>query len=163
MGVRFFLQNILIVFNLKWTLGQSNNFCLKWSFFIIKQNNIHKKIQKFTCNPTNTPRAFHVETTWKHSFPRHFNVKYTWNVCREATISMFCVSFRMYDVSYVEIQFHYWKLRNFVTSWIVVKNIIKLDSKLFLHKTNKYIQRKPWWNILYIRRNDVTYAEFKTF
>ena len=32
--------------------------------------------------PTNTPRGFHVETTWKRSFPRHFNVESTWCVCR---------------------------------------------------------------------------------
>ena len=30
---------------------QGNNFCLKWSFFIIKQNYINKKSQKFTCKP----------------------------------------------------------------------------------------------------------------
>ena len=27
--------------------------------------------------PTNTPRVFHVETTWKQPFPRRFNVGYT--------------------------------------------------------------------------------------
>ena len=37
--------------------------------------------------PTNTPRVFHVETTWKRSFPRLFNVKYTWCVCRKESIS----------------------------------------------------------------------------
>ena len=31
--------------------------------------------------PTNAPRGFHVETTWKQSFPRRFNVEYTWCVC----------------------------------------------------------------------------------
>ena len=31
--------------------------------------------------PTNTPRVFHVETTWKRLFPRRFNVEYTWSVC----------------------------------------------------------------------------------
>ena len=29
-------------------------------------------------NPTNTPRRFHVETTWKRPFPRRFNVESTW-------------------------------------------------------------------------------------
>ena len=29
-------------------------------------------------SPTNAPRLFHVETTWKRSF----NVEYTWSVCR---------------------------------------------------------------------------------
>ena len=32
--------------------------------------------------PTNTPRGFHVEMTWKRSFPRRFNVESTWCVCR---------------------------------------------------------------------------------
>ena len=32
--------------------------------------------------PTNTPRVFHVETTWKRSFPPRFNVEYTSCVCR---------------------------------------------------------------------------------
>ena len=34
------------------------------------------------CLPTNPPRGFHVETTWKRPFPRHFNVESTWCVCR---------------------------------------------------------------------------------
>ena len=38
-------QNIL--FTLKQNWGQSNNFYLKWSFFVIKQNN-NKNFQKFT-------------------------------------------------------------------------------------------------------------------
>ena len=32
--------------------------------------------------PTNTPREFHVETTWKRPFPCRFNVESTWCVCR---------------------------------------------------------------------------------
>ena len=32
----------------------------------------------YTGNPTNTPRGFHVET----SFPRRFNMESTWCVCR---------------------------------------------------------------------------------
>ena len=35
--------------------------------------------------PTNIPRVFHVETTWRRSFPRRFNVEYKWSVCRENT------------------------------------------------------------------------------
>ena len=31
--------------------------------------------------PTNTPRVFHVGTTWKRPFTRRFNVEYTWCVC----------------------------------------------------------------------------------
>ena len=34
-------------------------------------------------NPTDTPRGFHVETTWKRPFPRRFNVESTWCVCKE--------------------------------------------------------------------------------
>ena len=37
-------------------------------------------------NPINTPRVFHVETTWKQPFSRRFNVEYTWCVCREDII-----------------------------------------------------------------------------
>ena len=37
-------------------------------------------------NSTNTPRVFHVETTWKQQFPHHFNVKYAWCVCREEAV-----------------------------------------------------------------------------
>ena len=33
--------------------------------------------------PINTPRVFHVETTWKRPFLRRFNVEYTWCVCRD--------------------------------------------------------------------------------
>ena len=39
-------------------------------------------VNEGTFYPTNTPRVFHVETTWKRSFPRRFNVEYTWSVCR---------------------------------------------------------------------------------
>ena len=42
---------IIFLKTLKGTWGQSNNFCLKWYFFIIKQNDIYKKFQKFTCKP----------------------------------------------------------------------------------------------------------------
>ena len=32
--------------------------------------------------PANTPRGFHVETTWKRPFSSRFNVESTWCVCR---------------------------------------------------------------------------------
>ena len=38
--------------NLKGILGQCNNFCLKWSFLIIKENGINKKFRKFICIAT---------------------------------------------------------------------------------------------------------------
>ena len=34
--------------------------------------------------PTNTPRRFHVETTWKRPFPCRFNLESTWYVCRHS-------------------------------------------------------------------------------
>ena len=37
--------------------------------------------QFVNCYPANTPRGFHVETTWKRPFPRRFNVESTWCVC----------------------------------------------------------------------------------
>ena len=40
-----------LVNGLKGTWGQSNNFCWKWSFFIIKRNDNYKKLRKFTCKP----------------------------------------------------------------------------------------------------------------
>ena len=40
-------------------------------------------------SPTNTPRGFHVETTWKRSFPRRYDVESTWCVCREGTPRLF--------------------------------------------------------------------------
>ena len=46
---------------------------------------VFKIVESLQCilNPTNTPREFHVETTWKRPFPRRFNVELTWCVCRE--------------------------------------------------------------------------------
>ena len=38
--------------------------------------------------PTNTPRGFHVETTWKRPFPRRFNVESTWCVYSVQSIMM---------------------------------------------------------------------------
>ena len=37
-------------------------------------------------NPTNTPRVFHLEKTWKRPLPRRFNVECTWCVCRKKKI-----------------------------------------------------------------------------
>ena len=36
----------------------------------------------FPFYPTNTPRVFHVATTWKRSFPSRFNLECTWCVCK---------------------------------------------------------------------------------
>ena len=37
--------------------------------------------------PTNAPRVFRVETTWKRSFLRRFNVEYTLCVCMVTVFS----------------------------------------------------------------------------
>ena len=71
---------------------QHKNGCLATSdlFHMFKQSvklyTFHYHILK--SNPTNTPRVFHVETTWKQSFQRLFNVEYTWSVCREETLKI---------------------------------------------------------------------------
>ena len=54
-----------------------------------QENNCHQS--RFVPNaaqslPTNTPRVFHVDTTWKRSFPGRFNVEYTWCVCRATAL-----------------------------------------------------------------------------
>ena len=36
----------------------------------------------FPFYPTDTPRVFHVATTWKRSFPSRFNLECTWCVCK---------------------------------------------------------------------------------
>ena len=41
-----------------------------------------KVLRSGLINPTNTPRGFQVEATWKQPFPRRFNVESTWYVCR---------------------------------------------------------------------------------
>ena len=40
--------------------------------------------------PRNTPRGFHVETTWKRSFPRRLNVESTWCVYSGSLIFYRC-------------------------------------------------------------------------
>ena len=49
----------------------------KCHLLISSNQNIRVKIGY----PTNTPRVFHVITTWKRPFPRRFNVEYMWCVC----------------------------------------------------------------------------------
>ena len=46
--------------------------------------------------PTNTPRGFHVETTWKRPFPRRFNVESTWCVCRDMSLNSRLGIFQVY-------------------------------------------------------------------
>ena len=68
--------------------------------------------------PTNTPRVFHVETTWKRSFPRRFNMEYTWSVCRVNIFEASC--------------FQHSKIFQ-VAAW----NYKSLMTKLFMEKTLK--------------------------
>ena len=56
---------------------------------------------------------------------------------------MFCMFIRLYDVTYVKIQFNHWKLRDFISSSKMIKNTIKLYRRFLLDKTNKKIRRKP--------------------
>ena len=74
---------------------------------------------------------------------------------------MFCMSIRVYDVTYLKLHLNHLKLHNFTGLWKMVKNTIKLYRRLFLHKTNKKckeIQGKMFCTF----RCDVSYAEFKT-
>ena len=51
------------------------------------------KVSNVMAIPTNRPRVFHTETTWKLSFPRRFNVEYTCFICTDSTIKehpLFC-------------------------------------------------------------------------
>ena len=48
----------------------------------------HESFSWRTNYSTNTPRRFHVETTWKRLFLRHFNVESRWCVCRVAYAKM---------------------------------------------------------------------------
>ena len=100
--------------------------CLKWFSFIIKQNAIDRKFQKFTCQP--------LLTCFASSF-----VCMAWLMLRYSLIT-----------------------ENLISSWKMVKNTLRLYRKLFLHKTSIKMQRKPMEYVLYIRKYDATYAEFKT-
>ena len=47
------------------------------------------------------------------------------------------------DVIYIETQFNYSKLPNFICSAKMVKRNIRLCRRFFLHKINEDMQRKP--------------------
>ena len=53
--------------------------CIPFNIFSCRILTISNRLK---CYPTNTPRGFHVETTWKRPFPRRFNVEPAWSVCR---------------------------------------------------------------------------------
>ena len=71
-------------------LHVSKNQRNQWTY-VIQEKSVIKNAPPThpSLNPTNTPRGFHVETTWKRPFPRRFNVESKWSVCREE--SMTCV------------------------------------------------------------------------
>ena len=60
---------------LKRTWGESNNFCLKWSFFIIKQNGIYKKLQKITFQPQLTYFICSIVCMTSHTLRYSFFIK----------------------------------------------------------------------------------------
>ena len=65
-------------------------------------------------------------------------------------MSIFCLFIRVYDVIYVLIQFNRSKLCNFISSWKMVKNTIKLYyRRCFIYKSNKNAQKT---------RGDIFYA-----
>ena len=68
-----------------------------WSFSQLSIQNI----------PTNTPRGFHVEMTWKQPFPRRFNVDSTWCVCRDILATICIVTKEKNEFKFFLIlQFH---------------------------------------------------------
>ena len=71
--------------------------------------------------PTNTPRVFHVETTWKRPIPRRFNMKYTWCVCRVGTPIL--VSFSEWFL----VQLNYYLKRCFIKTLKYLK-LMDMDS-----------------------------------
>ena len=50
-----------------------------WTILMI---NFSVSYRVYRACPTNIPRGFYVETTWKQLFPRQFNAESTWCVCR---------------------------------------------------------------------------------
>ena len=68
---------------------------------------------------------------------------------------------RVYDVTYVEVQFSHSRLYKFISSWKVDKNSMKLYRFFFIKLTKKYKENEGW-NILKFRGYAVIYAGFKT-
>ena len=69
---------------------------------------------------------------------------------------------RMDGVIYLEIQSNYFKLCNFISSWKIVKNTIKLAEGYFSTKLTETCKENQGWNVLCIRGYDVNHIEFKT-
>ena len=77
----------------------------------------------------------------------------------KATIRIFCLFIRLYGVTFLDMQCNRSKLFNFISSWKIVENTIKLChiASAFSMKVTKNERQA-----LYIRGHDVTYAECKT-
>ena len=73
------------------------------------------------------------------------------NVYMLATVSMLCMFFCVYDVTYIKTQFNHSKFCCFIS----------LREKFFFHKINKNMHSKPGIIFLYIHRYDNTHARFK--
>ena len=58
-----------------------------------------KAVLDFWLFPTNTPRVFHVETTWKRSLLSRFNIKHTW--CTFRIVHKIIITFQGACVPYV--------------------------------------------------------------
>ena len=54
-----------------------------------------------------------------------------------------CMLIRVYDITYIAIQFNHSKLSNFISSWKMVKNTTKRSRWFFLRETDKKMKRKP--------------------
>ena len=69
-------------------LRSTNGFAFTPYFSTICSTNFVRKFNASNLPPflQNTPREFHVETTWKRPFPRRFNVESTWCVCNDVGI-----------------------------------------------------------------------------
>ena len=83
--------------------------------------------------PTNKPRGFHFQTTWKHSFPRHFNVEFTWCISRELnvslTASLVCL---ISDGKKVEMIFkHLRNLFQVIFSYMIVVTVVEAFGRNF--------------------------------
>ena len=143
---------IIFLKTLKGTWGQSNNFCLKWYFFIIKQNDIYKKFQKFTCKPqlTNFVCLFAwmtLLTQWYKTLqlvrekwlktPQNFIIGGIFSIkvkkCKESQ-GWHVLYLRGYDVTHTEC-----KLCNFITS----RNLMKLPQN-FVQRSFSMQLTKIW-------------------
>ena len=88
--------------------------------------------------PTNTPRGFHVETTWKRPFPRRFNMESTWCVCR---VELLLARSRLSQLAMACSQsFHCLqatKSQNILTCNFTINQLLKRSVRVFIHKAGQ--------------------------